>query len=213
MVKVVDINYTYALINCLFFFFLMDGAPPEIYSLPLPAPLPFCDRAAGRRRSNLRLTTADLLHPRLGLVRLLPELARLAALAVGERDHVRPSSPLDERRDRARGAPDEVGRVRADDEQGPWSLFHDSVFIVKQAPITGEPPSIDDGHHVHVIFVEARLQQPIGHQCEPVFHRRVRGLAEICREHVACRACCADRLERLLPRDLARVDRREAALE
>ena len=38
------------------------------------------------RRGALRLPVADLLHALLGLARLLPELARLAALAVGERD-------------------------------------------------------------------------------------------------------------------------------
>src|SRR5207253_4448342 len=44
---------------------------------------------AERGRRGFRLTAADLLHPRLGLARLLPELARLAALAEGERDDVR----------------------------------------------------------------------------------------------------------------------------
>ena len=61
---------------------------------------------------------ADLLDALLGLAGLLPELARLPALAVGEGDDVRRAAGLDDRRDRARGAPDEVGGVRADDESG-----------------------------------------------------------------------------------------------
>ena len=71
------------------------------------------ERGGGRHR----LAVADLLDALLGLAGLLPELARLAALAVGERDDVRRPAALDHRRDRARGAPDEVGGVRADDEQ------------------------------------------------------------------------------------------------
>ena len=72
---------------------------------------------AERGRGRLRLPVADLLDALLGLTRLLPQLARLAALAVGERDDVRRAAALDDRRDRAGGAPDEVGGVRADDEQ------------------------------------------------------------------------------------------------
>ena len=68
-------------------------------------------------RGRLRLRVADLLHPLLGLPRVLPQLARLPALAVGEGDHVCRAAALDDRRDRARGAPDEVGGVRADDEE------------------------------------------------------------------------------------------------
>ena len=68
-------------------------------------------------RGGERLAVADLLDPFLGLPRPLPELARLAALAVGERDHVRHPTRLDDGRDRAGRAPDEVGGVRADDEQ------------------------------------------------------------------------------------------------
>ena len=72
---------------------------------------------AERGRGRLRLAVADLLDALLGLTGLLPELARLAALAVGERDDVRRAAALDDRRDRAGGAPDEVGGVRADDEE------------------------------------------------------------------------------------------------
>ena len=42
---------------------------------------------AERGRRALRLAVADLLHALDRLARLLPELARLAPLAVGEREH------------------------------------------------------------------------------------------------------------------------------
>jgi len=67
-------------------------------------------------RSGLRLPVADLLHPLLGLTGFLPELARLSALAVRQCDHVRRAALADDRGDRTRGAPDEVGGVCADDE-------------------------------------------------------------------------------------------------
>ena len=73
---------------------------------------------AERGCGGLRLAVTDLLHPLLRLPVLLPQLARLAPLAVGERDHVRRAPALDDRRDRAGGAPDEVGGMRAHDEHG-----------------------------------------------------------------------------------------------
>ena len=65
----------------------------------------------------LGLSVPDLLHPLHGLVRLLPELTRLASLAVREREHAR--CPALRRRDGdgASGAPHEVGAVCADDEE------------------------------------------------------------------------------------------------
>ena len=72
---------------------------------------------AERGCGGLRLAVTDLLDALLGLPVLLPELARLAALAVRERDDVRRAAALDDRRDRAGGAPDEVGGMRADDEE------------------------------------------------------------------------------------------------
>ena len=78
-----------------------------------------CAKAGPERGcGSLRLTMADLLDPLLGLPVLLPELARLAALAVRESDDLRCSPGSDERCDRTGGTPDEVGRVRADDEGG-----------------------------------------------------------------------------------------------
>ena len=44
---------------------------------------------AERRRRALRFAVADLLHALDRLARLLPELPRLAPLAVGEREHAR----------------------------------------------------------------------------------------------------------------------------
>ena len=70
-------------------------------------------QGGGRRQ---RLALADRLDALLGLLGLLPQLARLPALAVGERDDVRRAAVLDDARDRARRPPDEVGGVRADDE-------------------------------------------------------------------------------------------------
>ena len=75
-------------------------------------------RAEGRC-GGLRLAVTDLLHTLLGLPVLLPQLARLAPLAVGECDHVRRATTLDDRGDRAGSAPDEVGGMRAHDENGP----------------------------------------------------------------------------------------------
>src|SRR5262249_43636099 len=77
------------------------------------APVECVERGPEDARSLLRLTVADLLHALLGLSLFLPELARLAALAVREPDHVRVVAA----RDRTGGTPDEVRRVRADDQQ------------------------------------------------------------------------------------------------
>src|SRR4029077_7327238 len=50
---------------------------------------------------------------------LLPQLAGLAALAVGERDDLGRAALLHRLGDRAAGAPEEVGRVGADDLDAP----------------------------------------------------------------------------------------------
>ena len=71
------------------------------------------------RCGGLRLAVTDLLHSLLRLPLLLPQLARLAPLAVGERDHVRRAATLDKGGDRAGSPPDEVGGMRAHDESGP----------------------------------------------------------------------------------------------
>ena len=72
---------------------------------------------AERGGRGLRLTVTDLLDARLGLPGLLPELPRLAALAVRQRHDVRGASGLDDRGDRPGGPPDEVGGMGADDEE------------------------------------------------------------------------------------------------
>src|SRR4051812_27156514 len=78
---------------------------------------------------------------------------------------------------------------------------------------TGEQPCVGDGHRAHIIVAEACLEQAIRHQREPVFDRWVLHLTEIRRENVVLRPGRADRVEGLLPRDLAAVDRREAPFE
>ncbi len=156
---------------------------------------------AGTERScsSLGFCVTDLLHPRLGLPVLLPQLARLAALTVRERDDLRRPAPGDDGRDRARGTPDEVGGMGADDEE---SSRHRPAFVVFTTAIVRISSSREPGP-----------EKRVGHQREPVLDRWVRHLAEIGRKDVARRACRADRRERLLPRHLAGVDRREAALE
>ena len=72
---------------------------------------------AERGRRSLRLAVPDLLHALDGLSLLLPELAGLAALAIGEREHACRSASRGRDRDRAARAPDEVRRVRADHEE------------------------------------------------------------------------------------------------
>src|SRR5581483_3327054 len=64
-----------------------------------------------------RLAGAHLLDPLDRHPRLLPELAGLALLAIGQREHLRRPTRGGRDRDRAAGPPDEVGRVRSDDEQ------------------------------------------------------------------------------------------------
>ena len=74
---------------------------------------------AGTERGGggLGLRVTDLLDPLLGLPGLLPELARLAALAVRERDDLRRPARCGDGRDRAGRTPDEVGGMGADDEK------------------------------------------------------------------------------------------------
>src|SRR5204862_1399880 len=64
---------------------------------------------------GLGLRVADALAGRARLARLHPQLARLAALAVGQRDDLGGAAVLDCLGDGAAGTPHEVGRVRADD--------------------------------------------------------------------------------------------------
>ncbi len=74
---------------------------------------------AERGRRALRLAVTDLLHALDRLPGLLPELARLALLAVGESEHERLAAGRGRDGDRTAGAPDEVGAVRSYDEKLP----------------------------------------------------------------------------------------------
>ena len=91
------------------------------------------ERRAERRRGALRLARADLLDALDRHPRLLPELARLALLAVGECEHARRAPGRGRDRDRAARPPDEVGRVRPDDEHAP---AHESPASRRDCPTT-----------------------------------------------------------------------------
>ena len=69
---------------------------------------------AEMRGRGLGLGVAQPLDVLDRLALLLPQLARLAALAVAQRDHLRDPAGGGGNRDRAAGPPDEVRRVRAD---------------------------------------------------------------------------------------------------
>src|SRR5581483_4416439 len=75
------------------------------------------ERRAQRGRRPLRLARAHLLDPLDGHPRLLPELAGLALLAVGEGEYLRCAAGGARDGDRASRPPDEVRGVRPDDEQ------------------------------------------------------------------------------------------------
>ena len=135
----------------------------------------------------------------IGLPRLLPQLARLAALAVRERDDARDAAVRGRHRDRAAGAPDEVGRVRADHEHAPAH------------PATRLEPVHD--HLPDLVVAEARAEQLVGPDREPVLDRRVVRVAEVAREEVVLEPDRADAVEDVLPRRLAAERRAEAALD
>ena len=86
----------------------LERVVPEVEALELGA-----ERCSG----SFRLAVPDLLHALHRLPGLLPELAGLSPLAVGEREHARFPAGRCRNRDRASRPPDEVGGVRADDEQ------------------------------------------------------------------------------------------------
>src|SRR5690606_37823977 len=72
---------------------------------------------ANGRRGLLGLLVAYALDVLDRLALLLPELARLAALPVGQRDDQGVATLRGRDRDGACRTPDEVGGVRADDQQ------------------------------------------------------------------------------------------------
>ena len=78
---------------------------------------------------------------------------------------------------------------------------HDSCFSY------GQSPRIDHGHDVRLIVGEFRRKQPIHHQRQPVFDRRVIGLAEVRREERVLHAGRADIGEHALPGELSRCRR------
>ena len=91
---------------------------------------------AERGGGLLGLGMADLLDVLDRLVGLLPQLARLAALAVGERDHLGGPAVAGGDRDRAAGAPHEVGGVRTDHQHAPR---HRPASACCQRPWCGPP--------------------------------------------------------------------------
>src|SRR6266536_5634229 len=78
---------------------------------------------------------------------------------------------------------------------------------------TGQPARVGHRHGVDLLLVEARLQQAVGHERQPVLDGRVEDLAEVGREDGVLGPGRADGREDALPGHLARVRRREAALE
>ena len=107
-------------------------------------------------------------------------------------------------RDGAAGAPDEVGRVRAD--------HHQPASLASAPP--REPAGVDDGHRVHLVLVEARRRAAGRHQRQPVLDRRVRRPGRgRWRAPSARRPSPGSPRSIALPGDLAGVRRREAALE
>ncbi|HJS96732.1 MAG TPA: PIG-L family deacetylase, partial [Solirubrobacteraceae bacterium] len=96
------------------------------------------ERAAGA----LGLAVADLLDvlDRLGVggVRVLPELAGLALLPVGERDHPPSSAGRGRDRQRSAGAPHEIGGVGADHQHSGWvgPIHHGSAPATRRVLVT-----------------------------------------------------------------------------
>ena len=125
-------------------------------------------RAEGRC-GGLRLAVTDLFHALLRLPVLLPQLARLAPLAVGECDHVRRAPTLDD-----------VAIAPAARQTKSAACALTTRMVLG----TGELPRVDDRHRAHILLREAGLEQAVGHQGEAVLHRWVRHLAEIGRENV-----------------------------
>ena len=97
---------------------------------------------AERGGGLLGLGVADLLDVLDRLALLLPQLAGLAALAVGERDHLRGAAVAGGDRDRAAGAPHEVGGVGADHEHA-------------AAHATPAATRVLDGHGADLLVAEA----------------------------------------------------------
>src|SRR5579875_4083837 len=90
------------------------------------------------RDGPLGLLVAHALDVIDRLSRLLPQLAGLAALAVGESEHARPAAGTGGHGDRTAGAPDEVGGVRSDHHQPPLVAAGPRSFSAHQgsAPAT-----------------------------------------------------------------------------
>src|SRR3954454_21763855 len=76
---------------------------------------------------------------------------------------------------------------------------------------TGQPPRVLDRHCPDLLLAEAGVEEAVGHEGQPVLHRRVEHLPEVRPPDGVARAHRAGRGEHLLPRALARVGGRQRA--
>src|SRR3954447_5414919 len=64
---------------------------------------------------------------------------------------------------------------------------------------TGQPPRVLHGHDADLLVAEAGLEEAVGHERQPVLHRRVEALPQIAAPHRAARAHRAGGREDLVP--------------
>ena len=141
---------------------------------------------------------ADLLDARLGLPVLLPELPDS------------PRSPYDSATMSA--VPPSATNV-AIAPAARQTKSAECALTTSMRLDTGEPPRVHDRHRTDLVLAEPLLEKRVSHERETVLDGWVGRLAEIGREDVALRTRRADGCKRLLPRDLAGVDRGEAPFQ
>src|SRR3954447_737055 len=78
---------------------------------------------------------------------------------------------------------------------------------------TGQPPRVLHRHDPNLLLAEALLQEAVGHEGQPVLHRRVEDLPEVRAPDRVPGPPRARGGEDLLPRALARVGRGRRTLE
>src|SRR3978361_1458659 len=76
----------------------------------------------------------------------------------------------------------------------------------------GQAAGVLDGHGADLLIGEPRREEAVGHDGQPVLHRRVEDLPEVAAPDRVAGADRARRGEDLVPRALARVGRGERAL-